>query len=151
MQHYNIEFGGTLGATTTALATLIASATRSLIILEVDIEGMGTSSSANELGIYRISTAGSTPSGALVVTPTHPSSPAFSGLAYSTYGTQPAKGALIHNCPLNGNGQRYFWRCNPGKENAIIVPGGNNAAASIGLFTISGTAVIRGRLQIAEL
>jgi hypothetical protein len=148
---YNVEVGGTLTTVTTALATLIASATRSILLLEVDIEGMGTTSTANELGLYRINVAGVTPSGALTVTPVHPSSPSFAGTAFSTYGTQPTRGALIKNMPFNGNGQRYFWRANPGKENAIVIPGGNNAAASVGLFTISGTAAFRGRLQIAEL
>lgn len=151
MQLYNIEIGGTLAATTTALATLIAAATRSIMLLEIEIEGMGTTSSANELGLYRIGTAGVTPSNALVVTPLSPSTPAFAGTAYATYATQPIKGALVHNIPFNGNGQKAFWRCNPGKENAIIIPGGNNAAASLGLFTISGTVAMRGRLQIAEL
>jgi len=150
---YNVLVGGTLGATTTALATIIAGATRSFMLLEMDIEGMATASATNELGFYRIGTAGVTGSSALTFTTVEglSSNPAFSGTGFAAYSTQPIKGALIHNFGLNANGQRYFWRCNPNLNNAIVIPGGNNAAASIGLFPISGSSVITGRLQIAEL
>lgn len=156
---YNGRFSGTLEATTLIpIHTVISGATRSFLLLEVDAEGMGTSSAANEFGVYRIGTAGVTGGGA--VTYTTPEAPnmtgttpalAFSGTAFASYSTQPIKGALVQNVPINANGQRYFWRCNPNLNNAITVPGGNNAAGSLGLFTISGTSVITGRIQIAEL
>jgi hypothetical protein len=143
--------GFTVAAVTTALGTLIANATRSFLLLEVDFEGMGTSSGANELGIYRVGTAGVTGSNALTVTPVNPASPAFGGTGFFTYATQPIAGALVQNIGLNTNGQRFFWRCNPNLNNAISVPGGNNAAASISLFPISGGGTGIGRFQLAEI
>lgn len=154
---YNVLFGGTLGVTTTAIATIIAGATRSLMVTEIDCEGMGTSSAANEVGIYRVATAGVTGAGALTFVPlevpnmtgTTPAL-AFSGTGFGSYTTQPVKGALVHSFQVNANGQRYFWKCNPGLDNAIIVPGGNNAAGSLTIMPISGASVVSGRLQLIE-
>lgn len=153
MINYNVQIGGTLAATTTAIATIISGATRSFMLTEIDVNGQATASAVNEVGIYRVGTAGATGGGALTFTPTEglASNPAFSGTGFGSYTTQPIKGALIHNFGLNANGQRYFWRCNPNLNNAIVVPGGNVAAGTIALFPVSGTSVVTGRLQIAEL
>jgi hypothetical protein len=151
MQVYNARFSGTLEATALIpIFTIISGSVRSFLMLEIDAEGMGTSSAANEFGVYRIGTAGTTGGGAVTPTPTNALYSAFTGTAFASYSTQPIKGAVVHNCPLNANGQRYFWRCNPNMNNAISVPGGNNAAGSLGLYTISGTSVITGRMQVAE-
>lgn len=158
MQIYNTQIGGTLGATTTAIATVVSGATRSALLLEIDVNGQATASAANEIGIYRVGTAGVTGSSALTftsvdspnMTGTTPAL-AFSGTGFAAYATQPVKGALIHSAGLNANGQRYFWRCNPNLNNAIVIPGGNNAAGSIAVFPISGTSIVTGRLQLAEL
>jgi len=156
---YNLRVSGTLSTTTTPIATIISGATRSFLVLEVDLEGMGTASQANELGIYRIATAGVTGGGAITaVTPESPNMTgttpalAFSGTAFASYSTQPIAGALAQNIPINANGQRYFWRCNPNLNNAIVVPGGNNAAGSVGLFPINTAGgTVTGRIQIAEM
>lgn len=156
---YNVRVSGALSAVLTPIATIIAGAIRSFLLLEVDLEGMGTASQANEVGVYRIGTAGVTGSGALTfgavdqpnMTGTTPAL-AFSGTGFGSYATQPIAGALVQNIPINANGQRYFWRANANLNNAIPVQGGNNAAASIGLFplnTAGGT--VTGRLQLAEI
>lgn len=158
MMIYNTAIGGTLAATTTAIATIISGATRSYMLLEIDVNGQATASATNEVGIYRVGTAGATGSSAMTFTPvdspnmtgTTPAI-AFSGTGFGGYTTQPIKGALVHNFGLNANGQRYFWRCNPNLNNAIVVPGGNNAAGSLTVMPISGSSVVTGRLQIAEL
>ena len=62
---YNVRVSGTLSTTTTPIATIISGSIRSFLILEVDLEGMGTASQANEVGINRVATAGATGSGAL--------------------------------------------------------------------------------------
>ena len=144
----------TVGVTTTQLGTIIAGAVRSFLILEVDFEGMGTSSGANELGIYRVATAGVTGSNALTFTGTdspNVGAVTFSGTGFFTYATQPVAGALVHSFGFNTNGQRYFWRANPNLNNAIVVPGGNNAAGSVAVFPVSGGGTGVGRVQIAEL
>lgn len=141
----------TIGATTTALGTVIAAEDRSMLLLELDFQGMGNASGANELGIYRVGTAGVTGSNGLTFTPLHSSAPAFAGTGFFTYTTQPVAGALIHPFGLNTNGQRYFWRCNPNLNNAIVVPGGSVASASLSVFPISGSGSMVGRIQLAEL
>lgn len=155
---YNVRINGTVGTTTTALATIIAGAVRSFLVLEVDLQGQANASAANELGIYRVATAGATGASALTFVPTDQpnmtgTTPAlaFSGTGFGSYTTQPVAGALIQNIGLNANGQRFFWRANPNLNNAIPVQGGNNAAASIALFSISGASIFTGRLQIAEI
>jgi hypothetical protein len=156
---YNVRVTGALSAVLTPIATVISGAIRSFLVLEVDLEGMGTASQANEVGIYRVGTAGVTGSSALTFTPTDQpnmtgTTPAlaFSGTGFAAYATQPLAGALVQNIPINANGQRYFWRANANLNNAIPVQGGNNAAGSIGLFplnTAGGT--VTGRMQLAEI
>lgn len=155
---YNVRIAGTLGATTTAIATIISGATRSFLLTEVDLNGQAIASAANELGVYRVATAGVTGASPLTFTPVYApnmtgTTPAlaFSGTGFGSYTTQPVAGALAHNVPCNGNGQRYFWRCNPNLNNAISVPGGNNAAGSLAVFPLSGSSLFSGRLQLNEL
>lgn len=156
---YNVRVTGALSAVLTPIATIIAGAIRSFLLLEVDLEGMGTASQANEVGVYRILTAGVTGSSALTftavdqpnMTGTTPAL-AFSGTGFGAYATQPLVGALVQNIPINANGQRYFWRANANLNNAIPCQAGNNAAASLGLFplnTAGGT--VTGRIQLAEI
>ena len=154
MQNYNVRIPQfTLAATTTAFGTIVSAAARSFLVTELDFEGMGTASAFNEVGLFRVGTAGATGASALTfVSPEANSSiPAFQGTGFAAYTTQPIAGSLLMNMPINSNGQRYFWRCNPNLNNALVVPGGNNAAGSIALMPISGTGSIAGRLQIAEL
>jgi hypothetical protein len=141
----------TLAATTTAFGTVIAATTRALILTELDFQGRGNSSADNEVGLYRVGTAGTTGSSALTFTPKNPASPAFAGTGFAAYSTQPIKGALLHNMPLNANGQRYFWRANPNLNNAIAIPAGNVAAASVTLMPVSGTSSVGGRLELLEI
>lgn len=151
---HNASTSFTVGTTTTALGTIISGATRSFLILEMDFEGMGTSSGANEVGLYRVATAGVTGSNALTFTGTdspNVGAVTFAGTGFFTYATQPVAGALVHSMGFNTNGQRYFWRANPNLNNAIVCPGGNVAAGSIAAFPLSGGGTGVGRLQIAEL
>ena len=156
MQTYNVRIPQfTLAATTTAFGTVMASTTRSLLITELDFEGMASASAPNEIGLYRVGTVGTTGGTALVFTSVDANStiPAFAGTGFSTWTTQPIAGSLLQNMPLNGNGQRYFWRCNPNMNNAIVVPGGGPtiAGAQIMLAPITGASLVGGRMQIAEL
>ena len=154
MQIYNVRIPQfTLAATTTAFGTVISAAARSFLVTELDFEGMGTASAFNEIGLYRVGTAGVTGATALVFTSVDANStiPVFAGTGFAAYTTQPIAGALLQNMPLNSNGQRYFWRCNPNLNNALVVPGGNAAAGSIAMFPIAGTGSVGGRMQISEL
>jgi hypothetical protein len=152
---YNGQATATLGATTTQLGTLVAAALRGFFITELDFEGMGAgTSSNNELGVFRIGTAGVTGSNALQIRPVNPASPAAAMTAFFTYATQPiivASTDPVQNCPFNGNGQRYNWKALPNYSDAIWVPPGNNAAASVGLFPMQGTAAFVGRVKVCEV
>jgi hypothetical protein len=146
----------TLAAATTQFGTIIGGAARSWAIFELDFQGRGTASADNEVGLYRIATAGVTGSNALAFTPntvpnmtgTTPAL-AFSGTGFTTYATQPIKGALAWNLPLNANGQRYFWRAQ-NIFDVIDSPGGNSAASSMGLFPVSGSSSVGGRIRLIE-
>ena len=154
MQIYNVRIPSfTLAATTTAFGTIVSAATRSFLVMELDFEGMAGASAVNEIGLYRVGTAGVTGASALTFTSVDANStiPAFAGTGFASYTTQPVAGTLLQNIPINGNGQRYFWRCNPNLNNALVVPGGAVAAGSIMLAPISGSSLIAGRLQIAEM
>lgn len=145
----------TLGAITTQLGTFIAAALRGLFITELDFQGMGAgTSSNNEIGLFRITTAGVTGSNALQFRPVNPAAPVAAATAFLTYATQPVIVAAtdpVQNMPLNGNGQRYNWKALPNFLDAIWVPPGNNAAASVGLFPIQGTAAVAGRVRLVEV
>lgn len=144
----------TLGATTTQIGTIIAAALRAMMITEIDWEGMGAgTSSNNEIGYFRITTAGVTPTNALQFRPVNPAAPAAAATAFFTYATQPIIVAAtdpVQNCPLNGNGQRYNWKALPNLIDAIFIPPGNAAAATIGIFPLQGSAAVVGRTKVLE-
>jgi len=136
--------------------------TRSFLLLEIDIEGLGSSSSQCEFGFYRTNNT----STVLTLLNGYPtdvnSSPqAFSGVSGQGPGTTaPTAGTLVHEFGLNAFGQRYFWRANPNLNNAILCSGvsTNNGSTSFSggliLQQISGTPAnsqIGGRIQIGEL
>ena len=153
---YNIIRSSVTMAGTTPLFTIVPGAGRSCLLMELDFEGMGTASAANEIGIYRVAAAGTGAATAIANTPTavegSTGTLTFSGavnLSYAT--TQPtfAATAIVHNMPLNSNGQRYFWRCNPNLNNAIVMP--SIAIPGLVFAPISGTGSVSGRVQIAEM
>lgn len=159
MMIYNIIRSNVALSTSNDFFTVISGANRSYLVLEIDAEGDGNTSSYNEFGIYRVATAGTTGGGAITPVPvdapnltgTTPAI-AFSGVVDTTWSTQPTVGNLVHNVPLNANGQRYFWRANPNLSNAIVVPGGANAAGTLSVGrSLSGTSNVSIRLMVAEL
>lgn len=158
MIYYNVQRQNVALSTAADFMTIIGGASRSILIVEFEAEGDGTASAYNEFGFYRVATAGSTGSGA--ITPVTVESPnmtgttpalAFSGLVYTGWTTQPTLGNLIQQVGVNSNGQRAFWRANANLSNAITVPGGNNAAATVSVRGISGTGNVSIRVQFAEL
>lgn len=148
---YNVARSNALPVAAQDFMTILSNATRSFGILELDAEGAGTTSAYTELGLYRVTTAGATGSGAVVPAPVNPAMPAFGGVVNTGWTTQPVVGALIHNMPLNSNGQRYFWRAMPNLSNAIWSPGGAVAAGTLSIrpITISGNSSLR--VQLAEI
>lgn len=148
---YNVIRSNTALSTSADFMTIISNATRSFGIIEIDAEGDGTSSGYNEAGIYRVSSAGTTGSGAITPSPINPALPAAGFTVDTAWTGQPTVGALVHNIPINANGQRYFWRAMPNLSNVIWSPGGAVAAGSLSVRSVSGTANISLRLQIGEI
>ena len=133
--------------TNTAAASNVVTG-RSVLILEIDVEGSGNASNYMEFGFYRLAVPTGTATSATftqsaALTPqcvdqntNAPGtlSPAAqctwtSGTfaAGSTYPAGLTPGSFVaqpvHRFGVNVNGQRYFWRANPNLSNAIIVPG----------------------------
>jgi hypothetical protein len=161
MVPYNVKVSNITLSGTTPFLTIVSGAVRSLLIVELDAEGMGNSSAANEIGMYRVGTAGSGSATAVSPVPSPILAPnmtgttpalAFSGAANASYATtQPTLSTLLHTIPLNANGQRYFWRANPNLNNAYPVPGGANAAGSVTFAPISGSSAVSLRVGFIEL
>ena len=177
---YNVSFTSTTVPTAnTFIASLYTQSTtavatgRSVMILEVDIEGGNNTSMYSEIGFFRLASitgtaatgfSGSTPSVAVdntaptaactwSVGPFTAGTTGPTALSAPTLATNP-----VHRIGINGNGQRYFWRANPNLNNAIVVPGTgvlSNTAFAGGLFLASITAgttnPISGRIQFAEM
>ena len=131
--------------------TFTGGGTRSFVITEIDLQGMGNSSAANEFGFYRVSVVGTTPT-AYTPVPVNAQSPAASVTVCSNNGwsAQPTLGNLVHTCGLNANGQRYFWRAQ-NLYDVIPVPGSANAAGTLSFRPVSGTSAITARVRHAEI
>jgi hypothetical protein len=153
---YNVRIPNIAAMTvgSTNIGTITPGTNRSFLILELDFQGQGTSSAAQEVGLYRTANTYATPGTALTFVPVESVStnPSFSGVGAVSYTTAPTLGSLLMNFGLNANGQRFFWRANPNLNNAIVVPGTATALTNgVTLASIAGTGSISGRIQIAEL
>jgi hypothetical protein len=135
---------------------------KSFALLEIDVEGSGSSSAPATFSIFRTITTAA--AGALTTviagqsTVSLSSPPAFTGSAgQGTFATtQPTlAGAALFNLSANANGQRYFWRANPNINNAIDFSGTPTALlGGLALVQVvaTGTSAIaaQARIQIAE-
>jgi hypothetical protein len=136
---------------------------KSFLLLEVDVEGSGSSSAPSTFSIFRTITSAA--SGALTTvitgqpTVSLSSNPSFTGSAgQGSFATTQATlaSASSFNLSANANGQRYFWRANPNLSNALDVPGTATALLNgIALVQVvaTGTSVIaaQARIQVGEI
>jgi hypothetical protein len=136
-------------STATGFLNLVSGATRSYGILEIDAEGAGTASAYMEIGVYRVTTAGTA---GTAVTPT-PVNAASSAPSFTANGgaTGQTVGALISTIPVNANGQRYFWRAMPNLSNAIWAPGGATAAGQVSFASTAASGSATLRVQVGEI
>lgn len=147
---YTIPIPSTALSNVTSLITLVASATRSLKINEIYLSGGATASAANSVGVYRVGTAGVTPSGAITAAPINPASPAAAFTNATIHVTQPVVGAQLLNIPINGNGGIGYYRPLAGQE--IEIPAGAVAAASLTLRGVgAGTSPVLGWITVEEI
>lgn len=140
MATYSVQISNTALSTAADLVTLVPAAAHPIQIVEISIAGMGVSSAANELGVYR-SSAGSVPGGAITPQPfgrysaTNP--PVSATVADTTWTTQPTLGGKLLALGVNSNGGIYRWVARPGEE--IIVASGDflSFRAAVGNGTVS--------------
>jgi hypothetical protein len=138
------RFRSTLSITADLL-TIIASATKPLRIYILDVKGMDTVSSANEIVLQR-STGGTTPGGALTPGKVNSGSGPASFLVYTTWSVQPSlSGDVLWRFGPNGNG---------GIDKYVAIPGGEfpiRVGEQVSLRSILGTANVTVNLLIEEI
>lgn len=132
-------------STTADHLTIVASATKPLRIVVVDIKGLGTSSAANEVVLQR-STTGTTPGGAIVPQPVHPGAPAASFAVYTTWAAQPSlSGAPLWRFGANANGGQDKYVAIPGAEFPVRV------GEQVSIRSVAGTSAVVVSLLIEEI
>lgn len=120
MSTYAIDISNTALSTSADIITFTPAANRLIQIIEVSIGGMGTASSANELGVFDVTTAGVTGAGALTPTKINRFAPAAASTLNTAWTTQPVVGGQILSLPVNSNGGIYRWVARPGEEITVI-------------------------------
>ena len=146
---YTIPLASTTLSTTLSSLTIVSGATRAFKICEIYLSGTGTASASNDVGLYRVATAGVTPAGAITPVPLNPASPAASMTTATSYTTQPVIGSKILDIPVNSNGGVGYYRPQPGQE--IEVPAGAVAAGTVTLRAVAGTGTVAGWVTVEEI
>jgi hypothetical protein len=115
MSTYSYTVSNVTLNTAADIMTIIPPASRRVQLIEVSISGMGTSSAANEVGIYR-STAGTTGGGAITAAKMSTDAPAAGSTVDTTWSVQPTLGTKVLALGCNSNGGIYRWVARPGEE-----------------------------------
>ena len=146
---YTIPLASTTLSTTLSSLTIIAAATRALKVCEIYLAGTGTASASNDVGVYRVATAGVAGAGAVTPAALNPSAPAASFTNFTSYTTQPVVGTKILDIPVNSNGGVGYYRPQPGQE--IEIPAGNVAASTLTIRSVSGIGTVAGWVVVEEI
>lgn len=130
---------------------IIASSAKPLRIMIADIKGLGASSSANEVIMYRATTAGSSlASGGITPSKVNTGSAAASFTVYTGFGSslESTAGDVMWRFGVNGNG---------GQDKFVALPGGEismPSSAYMGFRSstgVSGAGVASANLFIEEV
>lgn len=162
MQIYNTSVANFAASIANSILEIASGATRSLLLLEIDAEGDGTTSAYMEAGLFRVSAIGTgtaqtaapgVPIDQPNMTGTTPALALSAVVGTGAWGTTQATLAAnpVHRFAVNANGQRYFWRCNPNLNNAIVIPGGGSIAGTLSCRFSTMPAAASLRLQLAEM
>ena len=144
---YSVNRAATALSTTTDLLTITAPATRALKLHSIRVGGGGTASAANEIGIYRPTTVGVTPT-AIVPLPLSTGSAAAVFTAASTWTTQPVIPATpIARIPVNSNGSYVPIVAIPGVTEAIEIP----PSGQLSIRSVSGTGLVTIDVTVEEV
>jgi hypothetical protein len=131
-------------STTADTLTIQASGTKPLRVYEVDIEGMGTASAANEVVMAR-STGGTTGGGAITPGPNNPGASAASFNAYTTWVSQPTLGQVLWRFGPNANGGVSKRVTPPGMEWSVPVGG------QLSFRSVFGASEVIINVQVEEI
>lgn len=129
MSTYSTNVSNATLSTANDALTLVPAASRRIQLVEISVGGMGTASAANELGVFLITTAGTTGGGAPTINKMDFYAPTAASTLSTTWSAQPTVGGQFLSLPVNSNGGLYRWVARPGEE--INVVGG--LANSLGL------------------
>lgn len=144
MAIYSVTRTSTALSTTNDLVTITAASGKPLRVILCQLSGMGTTSAANEVGLYR-STGGTTSGGAITPIATSSDSGAAGFTVATTWTTQPTLGNLLWRFSVNANGGADRFIAIPGAE--ITVP----SAGQLSIRSISGTSNVVLDIQIEEI
>jgi hypothetical protein len=149
MSYYSASvLTATLSSTTNDIMTIVPASGRIIQLIEFSVTGQGTASSAAQVNLSNITTAGVTGTGGITPLPLNPGyAPAATAVVSTAWGTQPVIGA-IPTVPLgvNANGGIFRWVARP--DEVILAIGGLAAAlgwsircstTGSGLYTVSVT------------
>ncbi len=143
----------TLGRSAVTLSTAadsltLVSSAKPLRIMIADFKGLGTSSSANEIAMFRATTAGSSGlSGAITPSKVNTGSASASFAGYTGFSSslESTAGDLMWRFGVNGNG---------GQDKFVALPGGEISMPSsgyMGFRAISGGGSVSFNLFVEEV
>lgn len=136
--------------TNTALSTsldslvITAPATRALKIWTVGIYGFGTASAANEIGLWRLSAAG-TNGTAITPTPLNASGPAAASTVNGSQSVASTQGVFLDRFSVNSNGGVDVHNYPFGQELEVA------PSAFVGFRSVSGTGIVVIRVIFEEV
>lgn len=144
MPMYTVSRTSTALSTSNDLVTVTASSSKPLRIYVVDLKGMGTASSANEVLVSR-STGGTTGGGAITPQPQNSGSAAASFTVNTTWSVQPTLGVTLWRLGPNANGGIDKFVAFPGAEFSVPVSG------QVSIRSASGTSNVVLNMLIEEI
>ncbi len=130
----------TLANTTNDIMTIQSNSVRSFRVKEAYFAGEGSASNPIEIGVYRLTTIGTTTAGAITPAPLNPAAPAFGGAVNQGWTTQSTVGVLIQRFAFNANGGVLRWKFAPGEE--IEVPGGGGNVGLVVRPTLAASSPV---------
>jgi hypothetical protein len=148
MSVYTVSRSNVALSTSNDLLTITPAANRRVQIIEISVAGMGTASAANELGVYDVTTAGVTGSGALTPTKLDRFAPSPASTVNSAWTTQPVVGGEILSLGVNSNGGIYRWVARPGEE--INVTGSATTNFQLSLRAAVGSGNVSVHVVFSE-
>lgn len=138
MAYYANSVSPAAPGTSNDVLTLTGASGRKAAIHEISVCGLGTSSAANELGVFRPTVLGVTPTNQ-TSQKIDPDSGACSATVATAWSTQPSISSIaVLRLGCNSNGGIYRWVAKPGQE--IVVRGDSvSSHAQVSLrFTTGG-------------